>query len=655
MGCGWNPVCYVADAAEDIGDALSDLTSDALDALEDLAATVEGAVGVVAESIVEIGESIYGAAGNVIGVVGSFVGWVVDVTGNSLYYVGDTLGHGIDCVKDAVVEAGTVIMGTALNFAGELIGWIIDGVVWLAEVVGEVAELAVAAVETVGQLAWDAVTLNDQIWNHLVKNFGEFAGSFLRLYETTLRGAFAMALNLYEMTIGRGLGLLAGVLDYIPLIGQYLGDFVRITNDFVGFVAVFVEILVALPTMLACQYTTWLQEDPDLENMIVQIVDPSSKLLSSGRVYRLPDVNSKVKYAIFSDHHKFVHGDTDFFTQNKAVSLYKSALTYLSLNGYHLIENGDVEDLWRRDSGNLGMRGSLGAGNRRTNLDLFNEIVHDNRGIYDLIEREFASKKRYARTVGNHDLPMCESYMQRELKCVAHPEAIVAEFLLIGEDTPTHLIAHGHQSDNFNRPGCEWFGETTTRLVSRWFQLPLVGDDMKGLSSSDPDLQALLSKGRENVLDEHPAPLFGYAQLDEPSIFKAYRRLIHKIALPWIVLGHSHDPKYLPAVQERELECSLTKVEPNPGVWGPQPPDIGGYVNTGTTGMMNEVIWFATIEMDSTGKIQTLLRTATFNSDRTSILLYTYGSKSPCGPEGFDQQRLLPIGGIPPVRIPMVT
>jgi hypothetical protein len=610
MGCGWNPVCHLAEAGETVVDVVSGLSGDLVDAIE----------------------QAYDESGDLLGAAGDLLVDALAGVGKGFVDIGDALGEGIRYIGDAIIVGGLIVSAELLNAAGDLAGWVIDGIIWLIDVIEDAAEVAAQALATAGQFAFDAITLNENIFNHLAGNLELFAGDFLRLYESIAKGAFAELENLYEITLGQALGDLARLTDTIPIIGEALGDTIRTVNDLLGGVLQFAEALAAIPTLIACQYTDWLQEDPELDGLIAQVLDPDISTAASRRVRRLPPVSQTTKYVVFSDLHRFVPGDTDFFTRNGTPRIFQSLLHHFAVNGYTLIENGDVEDLWRRDSGNPSIDNSLGAGTRTTNRTLLRSILDANRKIYDQIEEEYASHGRYARTAGNHDMPMLESYMQRVLQDEALPSSRVDEFLLIEEQGGagvTHLITHGHQSDNFNRAGCEWFGETVTRLVSRFFEVPILGEFMAGLSSEEPNVDQQFNQGRKNVLSEHEY-LSLYATLDEPALYDSYEELVGEMPLPWILLGHSHDPKYAPGVRERQTECSDGS-EQAPPSWGPQPNlDVGGYLNTGTAGMMKNIVWFATIQ-ESAGQVTTLLNSARLDAAGTHVLMRPYRSVAACG------------------------
>jgi hypothetical protein len=610
MGC-WNPFCGVSELAEAVVDAVSGLSGDVVDAIE----------------------QAYDKSGDLLGAAGDLLVDALSDVGKGFVDIGDALGEGIQYIGDATIVDGLIVSARLLNAAGDLVGWVIDGIIWMVDVVEDVAEVAAQALATAGQFAFDAITLNENIFNHLAGNLEIFAGDFLRLYESTVKGAFAQLENLYEMTLGQAFGDLARLADTIPIIGEALGDTIRAVNDSLGFGLQFAESLAAMPTLIACQYTDWLQEDPELDGLIAQVLDPDISTAAGRRVRRLPPVSQTTKYVVFSDLHRFVPGDTDFFTRNGTPRIFRSLLHHFSVDGYTLIENGDVEDLWRRDSGNPSIDNSLGAGTHTTNRTLLRSILDANRIIYDQIEKEYASHGRYARTAGNHDMPLLESYMERVLQDEALPSSEVDEFLLIeaqGGAGVTHLITHGHQSDNFNRPGCEWFGESATRLVSRFFQVPILGEFMAGLSSEEPDVDEQFTQGRENVLSANEY-LSLYATLDEPALYDAYEELVGQMPLPWILLGHSHKPKYAPGVRERQTECSDGS-EQAPPAWGPQPDlDVGGYLNTGTAGMIKDIVWFATIQEDDAGQVTTLLNSARLDPAGTHVLMRPYDSIAACG------------------------
>jgi hypothetical protein len=213
-------------------------------------------------------------------------------------------------------------------------------------------------------------------------------------------------------------------------------------------------------------------------------------------------------------------------------------------------------------------------------------------------------------------------------------------------DPPSHLIVHGHQSDNFNRPGCEWLGETITRLASLFFQVPILGDIIAGLSSPGVDVDSQFDEGRQNILEDNSpvslpvgiptlaGPVFSmerFATLDEPELFEAYERLVGRIPLPWLLLGHSHNPKLAPGVRARETDCSDPS-EAAPPAWGPQPGlEVGGYLNTGTAGMMRDIVWFATIQKDEQGDTAPVLNSARLDSSGNRVRIRPYGSVAACG------------------------
>ena len=94
-----------------------------------------------------------------------------------------------------------------------------------------------------------------------------------------------------------------------------------------------------------------------------------------------------------------------------------AALHHYATQGYHLIENGDIEDYWLRGGSTYGVIYDIASGLPAPYLDkAFNEaqvlaatkfhlyaIVDQNKPLYTLIKSGFYDQNRYSRTVGNHD------------------------------------------------------------------------------------------------------------------------------------------------------------------------------------------------------------------------------------------------------------
>lgn len=630
MGCGNNIFCHIGKAGEAAVDKVTDLAKAAKDVFETVEESVESTLEATYDSIASVAK----AARAVLEKFGEDIVGFVKVGGQLIYLLGDTLGQGLDYVVNAVHQGGILLAGEVYNFAGELLGFIVDGILWIVDSVVSVAEAALAVLDTVGEFVWDAVTLNPDIFNHLKDNFIDVCASILKVYETVVKGAFQIVGQLYEMTVGRMSGYLAGILSMIPVVGNFLSDTVRLVNDCGSFVLNFLEVLASIPNTLGCVFSNFLNDDAELHTLLPSLIEYPDTEIALGRVKVLPPPSSSVKYAVLSDMHLFFDSELDYYSDNEVNKLHRRLLNHLADSQYHLIENGDIEDLWRRDSGDLDQHGSIGANQIEGLKAQLREVIDNNLDLYNLIHTRFERFGRYSRTIGNHDLPM----MHPSLQCVLrqyYPSTIVNEFILIGDgiNTPSHLIAHGHQLDQFNRSGCTWFGESITRLVSRWDMMFGFAEHM---STSDEDIDPLFNventkrKGRKNVLNAHR--MFGCAQLDEPALFKQYVKLNKRMDLPWIILGHSHDPLYMPGYEENDKTVAA---------WAPKPKTAnsfaaGGYANTGTSGMWKKIVWFLTIEqIPGTKEIATLLHAARLRNGN-ELDIATFKSDGPSSEYGND-------------------
>ena len=134
-------------------------------------------------------------------------------------------------------------------------------------------------------------------------------------------------------------------------------------------------------------------------------------------LYRATPVNAlkpRAKLVIFSDLHMGAGGRTDDFRPNAELFLTALRRHYLE-GGYHLILNGDVEELQRFRLSDIMSRWSA---------------------VYELFD-EFRKDDRMHRLVGNHDLDL----MTR----IDHPFSIL-EALRFSYHDNSIFIFHGHQT-----------------------------------------------------------------------------------------------------------------------------------------------------------------------------------------------------------------
>ena len=91
-------------------------------------------------------------------------------------------------------------------------------------------------------------------------------------------------------------------------------------------------------------------------------------------------LNPQDKFIVFSDQHRGAKNGADDFMN--AEPNYLAALDYYYLNGYHLINLGDCEELWE---------------NSLASIRKHNAVTFDS-------EKRFVQQNRFYKVLGNHDL-----------------------------------------------------------------------------------------------------------------------------------------------------------------------------------------------------------------------------------------------------------
>jgi hypothetical protein len=129
---------------------------------------------------------------------------------------------------------------------------------------------------------------------------------------------------------------------------------------------------------------------------------------------------------IFSDHHRGGRDGADDF--QRCERTYNAALAYYFELGYHLMELGDVEELWE---------------------NTFDEVVASYPVTLALAAR-FREVGRYTRFFGNHDLAWSEPELFRQRMWERGYDGVVpieALRILVGDGTAAGelFLVHGHQ------------------------------------------------------------------------------------------------------------------------------------------------------------------------------------------------------------------
>lgn len=151
-------------------------------------------------------------------------------------------------------------------------------------------------------------------------------------------------------------------------------------------------------------------------------------------------IDDSTKIVIFSDAHRGDGSYTDEFAPNENIFLH--ALQYYYDEDYHVIENGDGEDLW-------------------LNKD-FKYVYYAHPDVYELL-RKFHKKNRYHMIYGNHNIIMRSEQFTKDnfwrvydfnigeeipfMEGLVPHEAIRLRYGDFEEDI---FILHGHQGDLIN-------------------------------------------------------------------------------------------------------------------------------------------------------------------------------------------------------------
>ncbi|MEQ1568201.1 MAG: hypothetical protein ABMA64_21350 [Myxococcota bacterium] len=289
------------------------------------------------------------------------------------------------------------------------------------------------------------------------------------------------------------------------------------------------------------------------------------------------------KYVVASDHHLLYSGAPhDYFSGHgrgvafRNEGMYAAVMARYGAGGFTLVENGDVEDLVVTEPTHDGTKcllsGAAGrlvfeadAGLRRSmRLHRLWRVTRSYMGYYRHLLGVFGPD-RIVKLVGNHDVEL----LRPEFAEVVPLKVPIHEFAVIpaGPDGPAIVICHGHQMD-------PW---TCTRTAA-------------GIGESITESAAWLGQGADRIWlrsdwepplshDNQPAcaPWIAPGRLFPPKFrHMGERRLLKRLGKtfsaddrPWLVLGHTHEPRYRSADR---------------------------YVNGGAVGRYQDLLWLVEIE-----------------------------------------------------------
>jgi len=307
-------------------------------------------------------------------------------------------------------------------------------------------------------------------------------------------------------------------------------------------------------------------------------------------VHRLP---ADARVVVTSDLHRCMAGERDWPRVQRTDAVYHSLLDHYGAGEWHLVEDGDVEDLWMVGGSAYGVLYDLArlaspvaplrTGVYRSHL---RRIISHNKPTYDRLVEGFHRHGRYHRVIGNHDDALADPEVADVLTEVLDGLEVLDGVVLTNADGDgIGLITHGHHTDPWNAAHRATLGRLGTALGSAVSDLPLPLAP-GGLAGAD-STAAFLAGGQRNRLTALGNPLG--ANLEEYTLDEVVLRdaMVAHFGTnqPWLVLGHSHLPLVAPlgpagdpaAPWERYLNTGsgvasgmVTAIERDPTAGGPQ-------------------------------------------------------------------------------------
>lgn len=505
----------------------------------------------------------------------SWCGCVCNTVEDAAEWVEETVEDTIDAVTDAVEDA----IEDICDFVEDAAEWVEEGIKDAAEFVAEVATKV-----------WDWITETaSSIWDWIKKTAGD-------VWEWTT-GALEDAWDWVRDTASDAWDWICDtaetVWDGIVAVADAVAEFVEkkvvpFLLDCLWVLTHIDEFLIGIALGLYCLITQQDEKEYDVIEGMFMLDDDA---LSKRKVAFLPITN---KYVIFSDLHLFVAGDSlDRFRQIGNHELYQVVLAAYSLSGHTLVENGDIEDLWMKET-------TLSGAILEETCDIlgypFGSIMEDeiedtrirsqavkifdnNADVYQTIRNLFFNKGRYVRILGNHDDYWRNSDYLEGLRLV-YPGIEVFDYAFIGNYTagrynhqghsPQAIIAHGHQIDAWNNSMCRDAGRLITGAVSG---IPSLAASVVERSEWE---EKLSGAGFDNELSD------SMASVDEVEFYETIEDDFSNHGyVPQFVLGHTHR-----ALEDPQIPNWMFRDEWN----------FDEYTNDGTAGRWEQFIWCVTVE-----------------------------------------------------------
>jgi hypothetical protein len=373
---------------------------------------------------------------------------------------------------------------------------------------------------------------------------------------------------------------LAGAVDWLEEnlpepVDWVLNDFLPAVYSVVKLLAAVAALVAAWPAFLAATFICKIINDEygDEYGKVIQAILQEKKRYKE--MFNIISIPARQRIVIFSDIHRWAGDDEqEIGAQRDTRDLHDRVLEHYAIEGWTLIENGDVEDYWLRGGSFYGAAYDVASmlpgpvfdahfldagliGGAQFHLS---KIIKNHASTYARIKGLFLadpSKPRYFRTAGNHDDINRQPAMQAGLRHYFPGLGGVADYILLKDlEETVAVIAHGHQTDAWNSGACSFLGRATTSVASSVRDLDFViGHDLKQLGYPAKEKTATLWGATDKDQLDQVGP-FGanteLGSLDEVGLFNSFRKIWRSWGEdieggPYVLLGHTHVPLMSPA------------------------------------------------------------------------------------------------------------
>ncbi|MEQ1506717.1 MAG: hypothetical protein ABMB14_31105 [Myxococcota bacterium] len=280
---------------------------------------------------------------------------------------------------------------------------------------------------------------------------------------------------------------------------------------------------------------------------------------------RVRTIDRGGRYVVVSDHHLlYASAPHDYFGgASRSLRTFRNERIYAAMidryaaDGWTLVENGDVEDLVvpepaydRLDCLAVGAVGrvvfrfddTLRIVTRKRQLL---RIVHTYAGYYQRLLAAFGPD-RIVKLVGNHDAELLDPSFAEHVPLVTGGVPI-HEFAVIpaGPDGPAIVICHGHQLDPWTcRATARAIGESITESFAWAGQ---GADRIWDTTEWGPPLAAENAIVRAPTIGSWRGIVPKVRHMSERYMARRLARTFPGADRPWLVLGHTHEPRFRPA------------------------------------------------------------------------------------------------------------